>query len=183
MHILSRTRLSAWFLLAALSISLVLGFTGCISRVDYGPKNPGIVLSGAVLVAPFQNATDDDNAGKAFADLIGAQLASRGLQVVVLPLKPANELGEVPPYTPADLAEAAKKHHASAIIRGTAIEFRYKTDLDGDPVAGVYVEIWGPDAKGPVWQASGSHTGLVYASLALAAQKVTRDVVQRMPLR
>lgn len=160
-----------------------LFFGGCVSRVDYGPRAPGLVLQGTVVIAPFQNATDDDNAGKAFSDLIGAQLASQGLQVVVLPPKTANELGEVPPYTSADLAEAAKKHGASAIIRGTAIEYRYKTDLDGDPVAGVYVEIWGPDARSAVWHASGSHTGLVYASLASAAQKVASDVVQKMPLR
>ncbi len=164
-------------------LCFVLALAGCVSRVDYGPRRAAFSLSGSVVIAPFQNATDDDNAGKAFADLVGAELARQGLNVVVLPPKAPNELGEVPPYSAEDLAEAAKKSQASGIVRGTAIEYRYKTDLDGDPAAGVYVEIWDPAAKGALWHASGSHTGLIYSSLAGAAQKVSRDVVGKMPLR
>lgn len=168
----------------ALSICFcLLGLVGCVSRVDYGPSRPNFSLVGSVVIAPFLNATDDDHAGKAFSDLIGAELARRGMNVVVLPAKAANELGEVPAYTAEDLAEAAKKSGASGIVRGTAIEYRYKTDLDGDPAAGVYVEIWDPEAKAALWHASGSHTGLIYSSLAGAAQKVSRDLVGKMPLR
>ena len=167
-------------IIAAIFSALLVG---CASRVDSGPRTPEIALSGCVIVAPFRNATDDDHAGQAFADLIGTELAARGLEVVMLPPKPVNDLGEAPPYTGEDLAQAARKNGASGIVRGTAIEFRYKTDLDGDPAAGVYLEILDPSAKKTIWHASASHTGLIYSSLAGAAQKVSRDAVARMPLR
>jgi len=171
--------------LPVLSLVVAILFTmgGCASRVDSGPSHPSLTLSGRVLVAPFRNATDDDHAGQAFADLIGTALAVRGLDVIMLPPKPVNDLGEAPPYTNEDLAAAARKHKASGIVRGTAIEFRYKTDLDGDPAAGVYVEILDPDAKNSVWHATSSRTGLIYSSLAQTAQKASRDIVARMPLR
>ncbi len=171
--------------LPVFSLLLAVFFTlgGCASRVDSGPSDPSLTLSGRVIVAPFRNATDDDHAGQAFADLIGTALAVRGLDVVMLPPKPVNDLGEAPPYTNEDLAAAASKHKASGIVRGTAIEFRYKTDLDGDPAAGVYVEILDPDAKNSVWHATSSRTGLIYSSLAQTAQKASRDIVARMPLR
>lgn len=171
--------------LLAFPFALAVFFSagGCASRVDSGPAHPQLTLSGRVIVAPFRNATDDDHAGQAFADLIGTALAVRGLDVVMLPPKPVNDLGDAPPYTNEDLAEAARKDNASGIVRGTAIEFRYKTDLDGDPAAGVYVEILDPGAKNSVWHATSSRTGLIYSSLAQTAQKASRDVVARMPLR
>jgi len=169
--------------LPAILVAALLPLGGCASRVDSGPATPSISLSGRVIVAPFRNATDDDHAGQAFADLIGTALAVRGLDIVMLPPKPVNDLGEAPPYTNEDLAEAARRHRASGIVRGTAIEFRYKTDLDGDPAAGVYVEILDPAAKNAVWHATSSRTGLIYSSLAQTAQKASRDIVARMPLR
>lgn len=171
------------FPLIALISAAVFCAGGCASRVDSGPSDPSLQLAGRVIVAPFRNATDDDHAGQAFADLIGTALAARGLEIVMLPPKPVNDLGEAPPYTNEDLAEAARRHGASGIVRGTAIEFRYKTDLDGDPAAGVYVEILDPMAKNAVWHATASRTGLIYSSLAQTAQKASRDVVARMPLR
>jgi len=164
-------------------VAISLAVLGCASRVDSGPRNPSLALSGTVLVAPFRNATDDDHAGQAFADLIATELSARGLKVVVLPPKPANDLGETPPYTDSDLAQAARKHGASGIVRGTAIELRYKTDLDGDPAAGVYVEILDPSAKLSVWHASATRTGLIYSSTAGTAQKVSHDIVAKMPVR
>lgn len=171
--------------LSVLPLVLValLSVGGCASRVDSGPAKPSLTLSGRVIVAPFRNATDDDHAGQAFADLIGTALAARGLDVVMLPTKPVNDLGDAPAYTNEDLAEAARKNQASGIVRGTAIEFRYKTDLDGDPAAGVYVEILDPSAKNSVWHATASRTGLIYSSLAQTAQKASHDIVARMPLR
>lgn len=164
-------------------LGIAAGLSSCVSRVDAGPQNPSLKLSGHVVVAPFRNATDDDHAGQAFADLIGTALAERGLDVVMLPPKPVNDLGDAPPYTNDDLAQEARRHGASGIVRGTAIEFRYKTDLDGDPAAGVYVEILDPSAKRSVWHASASRTGLIYSSLAATAQKASRDIVARMPMQ
>lgn len=155
---------------------------GCASRVDYGPVKSSLSLSHRVIVAPFRNATDDDHAGQAFTDLMGTELARRGLDVIILPPKPVNDLGEAAPYTDEDLAAVARKQQATGIVRGTALEFRYKTDLDGDPAAGVYVEILDPSAKKSLWHASASRTGLIYASLAGTAQKVSRDVVAKMPM-
>jgi len=155
------TRSSITGLAAILAAALV----GCVSTVESGPANPPIRLSGKVLVAPFTNATDDDNAGRAFADLVATELAARGLDVQILPPKPADELGETKPYSDSELAAAAKKAGVSGIVRGTAIEFRYKTDLDGDPAAGLYVEVLDPSARSPLWHATAARTGLVYAEL------------------
>jgi hypothetical protein len=173
MHILKRLL----FLLAPILIA------GCVSTVESGPAKPDIKLTGTVVIAPFANATDDDNAGRAFADLMATELARHGLVVVSLPPKPTDDLGAVPAYTKEELIQAAKKNNASGVVRGTAIEFRYKTDLDGDPAAGVYVEILDPTNLAAMWHGSSSRTGLVYASLAGTAQTATRDVVARMPIR
>ena len=167
----------------ALITILIAALAGCAAQVNCGPANSKVALSGVVVVAPFRNATEDDHAGQVFSDLIATELSRRGLSVVILPPKPANNLGEATTYTNEDLAAVARKQRASGIVCGTALELRYKTDLDGDPAAGVYVEIRDPSAKNAVWHASGAHTGLIYSSLSGTAQKVSRDVVAKMPLR
>jgi hypothetical protein len=166
-----------WILAVAMSVLLA----ACASRVESGPASPGLSVTGTVILAPFANATDDDHAGRAFTGLFAAELARVGLSVVELPPKPATELGEVPVYERSELAQAARRHGASAILAGTAVEFRYKTDLDGDPAAGVVVEVMGPDAGAVLWRASGSNTGIGFTSLTAVAQRVTQDVTARMP--
>jgi hypothetical protein len=155
---------------------------GCASTVDTGSTDPGMVISGRVLLAPFENATDDENAGKILADLAATELMARGLRVSQMAPKGDGPLGEVQKFSDNDLAVAAKEKGARFIITGAALEYRYKTDLDGDPAVGIRVSVVEASSGKVAWQGSGSNVGVGFSSLTSAAQQVVKDVVSRMPI-
>jgi len=84
-----------------------------------------------------------------------------------------------PPLSQTDLARSVNATH---ILIGTVHEYRYKTDLDGDPAVGITMRLVDAETGETVWQGSSGNVGYAFASLTSAAQKAVRTLVRDMPI-
>ncbi|MFP4260001.1 MAG: hypothetical protein ACLFS1_02875 [Opitutales bacterium] len=137
-----------------------------------------------VLIAPFKNATNDENAGIALEQITASALVARGARA--LQAGQPNGAGEPGTGLPMDRSEDASvmvdEVAADYLLFGVVHEHRYKTDLDGDPAVGLTLRLVDPDTQATVWQGTGSDVGLLRASLTSVSQKVAGDLVAQMPL-
>lgn len=131
---------------------------------------------------PFFNATNDDHAGRALSELTGSALVDRGI-----PLYQTEELllstqGETAAGPDGRYQELASTVGATHLLIGTVHEYRYKTDLDGDPAVGITIRIVDARDGRTVWQGSSSNIGYAFASVTSASQRAVRRLVRRIPL-
>ena len=157
--------------------------TGCATRVIDGDS---VSISSSekvrLLMPPFFNATNDDHAGRALSELTGSALVERGI-----PLYQTEELllssqGETAAGPDGRYQELANKIGATHLLIGTVHEYRYKTDLDGDPAVGITLRIVDARDGRTVWQGSSSNIGYAFASVTSASQRAVRRLVRRIPL-
>lgn len=166
------------------ALATLPAFSGC-SHFAYETKAPEEQKRldiGLALLPPTENATDDENAGRAVSELLGTALFERGVplaQTESLRLK----IG-APKAAGADGGYDAqvKASGATHLILSTVHEYRYKTDLDGDPAVGLTVRIVDAKTGVTVWQGSAGNVGYVFASLSSSAQSTVRRLVARIPL-
>lgn len=135
-----------------------------------------------ILLPPFENATNDEFAGVALKEITASALMAKGVQLYQTE-DVMNRLGM--PEAPAPLGNyeaMAAETGAQYVLLGTVHEYRYKTDLDGDPAVGLTLRLVDVADGRTVWQGTGSNVGFVNASVTSAGQKVAQDLVRRMPL-
>lgn len=173
-------------ILAALpALAAIAPLTGC-SSFRYTSKTENraeekLRIESALLV-PADNATDDENAGRAITELVGTALFERGVplyQTESLRKRVANPKAAGDAGTYADLV---KETGASHIVFATVHEYRYKTDLDGDPAVGVTIRVVDAKTGRTVWQGSSGNVGYVFASLSSSSQHAIRLLVAKIPL-
>jgi len=172
--------------LVLLAIICAVGFaiiSGCATRVVDGDS---VALDSSekvrLLMPPFFNATNDDHAGRALSELTGSALVDRGI-----PLYQTEELllstqGETAAGPDGRYQELANTVGATHLLIGTVHEYRYKTDLDGDPAVGITIRIVDARDGRTVWQGSSSNIGYAFASVTSASQRAVRRLVRRIPI-
>lgn len=157
--------------------------SGCATRVYDGDSTH---FDGSekvrLLMPPFYNATNDDHAGRALTELTGSALVERGI-----PLYQTEELilstqGETAAGPDGRYRELAQTVGATHLLIGTVHEYRYKTDLDGDPAVGITIRIVDARDGRTVWQGSSSNIGYAFASVTSASQRAVRRLVKRLPV-
>ena len=79
-------------------------------------------------------------------------------------------------------AELARTVGATHLLIGTVHEYRYKTDLDGDPAVGLTLRLIDAATGQTLWQGSGTNVGYAFASVTSAAQKAVRALVRDLPV-
>lgn len=157
-----------------LLLSLLLVLAGCsTSTVVYHGSGRVTGVPLRVKLPIFVNATDDEHAARCMTDLTASALAERGVDVLQVE---AEATGGATPGK-AGAGGAPTRY----LVQGTVDEYRYKTDLDGDPAVGVTVRVVDSVSGHVVWQGSGMKVGVFFASLTTTAQKVARAVVGRIP--
>ena len=153
----------------------------CSSVVYHGGQSGSLYVE-RLLMPPFVNATDDEHAGRALTEMMGSALVEAGIplyQTEDLYNQPAaTEEGATPPTR----AELARSVNATHILVGTVHEYRYKTDLDGDPAVGITMRLVDAETGETVWQGSSGNVGYAFASLTSAAQKAVRTLVRDIPV-
>jgi hypothetical protein len=167
----------------AFILLIPLLLAGCASAT-YSGGQKGLPAGGEVRVFLPQvaNATDDEHAGRAITELMSSALFERGIPVVQSEQALVKARAENAAGTDGLFLEAARSLQANYLLIGTVHEYRYKTDLDGDPAVGVTVRLVDVKDGQTLWQGSSARVSVLFASLSTASQRTVRDLVARMPL-
>ncbi len=155
--------------------------SSCSSVVYHGGQSEGSLYIQRLLMPPFINATDDEHAGRALTEMTGSALVEAGI-----PLYQSEDLFQKTitkdkEQAPMSQTELARSVNASHILIGTVHEYRYKTDLDGDPAVGITLRLVDAETGETVWQGSSGNVGYAFASLTSAAQKAVRTLIRDFP--
>jgi len=167
-------------LITALAASLAV--TGCRSTLQHGGVPRVDPAQVKILLPAFSNATDDEHAGRALTEITASVLLKEGLPLVQKEPVLVKTRGEKAPGLDGLYTEAAKQIGATHLLIGTVHEYRYKTDLDGDPAVGVSLRLIDAQTGETLWQGSSSKVKVFFASLTGTAQAAVERLVEKMPL-
>lgn len=164
-----------------IALCLIVLSAGCATVVTEGGAT-GTLRVERLLLPPFINATDDEHAGRALTEMTGSALVEAGLplfQTEELLIRSAADKAQGPDGR---YAEVARTVGATHLLIGTVHEYRYKTDLDGDPAVGVTLRLIDAATGQTLWQGSGGNVGYAFASVTSASQKAVRALVRDLPV-
>ncbi len=155
----------------------LLFLTACSSIKYEGPAGTLLARKDVkILLVTFDNATDSESAPIALTAMTASTLSSSkvnyGTTDSNLPPLKNKETGERSTWF--DIAREGGYTH---LLRGTVHEYRYKTDLDGDPAVGVSMRLINVADSTTVWHASSSATGYAYASLSSASMQAVTQLI------
>jgi hypothetical protein len=165
-----------------LTVCLSVVLSGCATVVHHGSQQGNAIPVARVLLPPFVNATDDAHAGRALTEITGSLLVQAGVplfQTEESLIKSGADQAQGPDGR---YAELARTIGASHLLIGTVHEYRYKTDLDGDPAVGVTLRLVDAATGQTLWQGSSGNVGYAFASLTSASHKAARSLVQQLPV-
>ncbi len=143
---------------------------------------PSPLLDGGArwAVVPFSNQADAPDAGARAAAIAAARLRLRGLAVTEYSPPPPD------PRALPDL-DGERGHRAGLawarrggfqyILTGSVQEWRYKSGLDGEPAAGITVQVLDAASGRVLWSATGARAGWGRASVAGTAQRLLRRLL------
>jgi hypothetical protein len=169
-------------LLRIVSLALAVASAGCSSVVYHGGQRGSAIPVSRVLLPPFVNATDDEHASRALTEMTGSALVEAGLplfQTEETLIKSSAEQAQGPDGRYAELARTVNATH---LLIGTVHEYRYKTDLDGDPAVGITLRLVDAATGQTLWQGTSANVGYAFASLTSAGQQAARALVQQLPV-
>lgn len=166
-------------LLASCSFLLL---SGCATVVTQGTQAGPAIQVTRLLLPPFVNATDDEHASRALTEITGSAVVEAGLplfQTEETLIKSATDKAQ---GSDGRYAELARTIGASHLLIGTVHEYRYKTDLDGDPAVGVTLRLVDASTGQTLWQGTSGNVGYAFASVTSAGQKAVRALLREMPV-
>lgn len=165
-----------------LLIGVLLGAAGCANVVTTGTSGGDAVAISRLLLPPFINATDDEHAARALTEMTGSALVQAGIplyQTEELVIRTAADQAQGPDGRYATIARSVGASH---LLIGTVHEYRYKTDLDGDPAVGVTMRLVEASTGRTVWQGTSGNVGYAFASVTSASQKAVNHLIAEMPV-
>lgn len=163
-------------------LSLILFVSGCAHVVTTGSSTGENLTIGRLLLPPFVNATDDEHASRAITEMTGSALVQAGIplyQTEDLVIRTAQDTAQGPDGRYAEIARSVGATH---LLIGTVHEYRYKTDLDGDPAVGITMRIVQASTGETVWQGTSGNVGYAFASVTSAGQKAVNRLVSEIPV-
>jgi len=166
-----------WFLL---SVTLILA--GCASVVHQGHARRLDASAVRIFLPQFANATEDEHAARAVTELAASALLERSVPLVQTEAALVHSRAENAAGADGLYLETARSLKATHLLIGTVHEYRYKTDLDGNPAVGISLRLVDVTDGHTVWQGSSSRVSVFLASLSKTAQRAVRDLVAQLPL-
>lgn len=163
-------------------LCLLLLASGCAHVVTTGSSTSENLMISRLLLPPFVNATDDEHASRAITEMTGSALVQAGIalyQTEELVIRTAEDSAQGPDGRYAEIARSAGATH---LLIGTVHEYRYKTDLDGDPAVGITMRIVNAASGETVWQGTSGNVGYAFASVTSAGQKAVNRLVAEIPV-
>ena len=160
--------------------ALVLCALAACSTVDRG-RAPALQANAEWTVLPFANHTETPMAGNRAESVAEALLHARGV-------------GKVKRYTSTAQQEAlfdagdtkrqeqalawAREQGVRYALAGTVDEWRYKVGVDGEPAAGITLQIIDVHSGDILWSGAGGKSGWSREALSAVAQKLIRELLQ-----
>lgn len=154
---------------------------GCASLTTRQAANDLEGIQMRLFVPPFFNATVDEHAGRALTELTTTAILRRGIPLIQTEAALAQSRKENAAGPEGLYMETARSLQATHLLIGTVHEYRYKTDLDGNPAVGLTLRLVDATDGRTVWQDSRSEVGFMFASLSTVAGKAVRSLVSRIP--
>jgi polysaccharide biosynthesis protein PelC len=164
-------------------IVVLLGVcTGCQTTVHHGGSGAVDAQDITIYLPPFANATDDEHASRALTELTATALYERGLPILQTEAVLTKSRAENAAGADGMYLEGARALNATHLLIGTVHEYRYKTDLDGDPAVGLTLRLVDAQNGRTLWQGSSAKVSVLFASLTKASQEAVRHLVNRIPI-
>jgi len=162
----------------------LLAATGAIallaacSTLDRG-QPPQLERKASWVVLPFANHTETPMAGSRAQAIAQSLLVARTGKVLVAPTNTQQEAL----FDAADEArrqqalEWARSQKVRYALTGTVEEWRYKVGVDGEPAAGVTLQIIDVATGEMLWSGSGGKSGWSREALSAVAHKLIRSLL------
>ena len=135
-------------------------------------------------IVPFANNTEVPQAGNRATSITAGVLRSRGIRT--LPVYPTNKNCSkliVCPNAITTVEQAlkwARRHQIHYVMMGAVNEWDYKVGLDGEPIAGVALQLYHVQSGNMVWSSVGSKIGNSRSGLTVIAQKLITEMLSTL---
>ncbi|MDW7644339.1 MAG: hypothetical protein SCI25_04805 [Desulfuromonadales bacterium] len=171
--------------LVFLVITLMLLAAGC-TTIHQSARGT-VPLEAEWVVLPFVNNTETPYAAERAEAITTALLYARGVQQVKLvPAEVLQEDSLLPSRGEKNLQTAlqwAQNRGIAYAVSGTVTEWRYKVGLDGEPVAGVTLQVLALPGGEVVWSGSASKSGWSRASVSAVGQQILEKLISSIEVR
>lgn len=139
------------------------------------------------VVLPFINTTETPFAAERAEAIVTALLYARGVQRVVnVPIDSASDGDALPDRGVKRRQEGlewAKKQNIHYALQGSVTEWRYKVGLDGEPVAGMTMQLIDLTDGKVLWSGSSGKSGWSREAVSAVAQQVLEKLINTIELR
>lgn len=161
-------------------VAQIIGLAGALlvlascSTVQVG-KAPSLERSAKWAILPFVNQTETPQAGLRAESITENLLRADGIASMK---KYPSAMNTETLFEPADRKQFdaalawARAENIKYGVAGTVDEWRYKVGIDGEPAAGVTLQLIDVQSGDVMWAASGGSTGWSRESLSGVAQKL-----------
>lgn len=160
--------------------ALVLCALAACSTVDRG-RAPALQANAEWTVLPFANHTETPMAGNRAESVAEALLHARGVGKVKRDTSTAQQeaLFDAGDTKRQEQALAwAREQGVRYALAGTVDEWRYKVGVDGEPAAGITLQIIDVQSGDILWSGAGGKSGWSREALSAVAQKLIHELLQ-----
>lgn len=166
-----------------LLLCMMLLMVGC-TTINQSARKP-VPFDQEWVVLPFLNNTETPYAAERAEAVATALLYTRGVQrLSAYPATTKDDEQMLPDRGTKrrqDALEWARKKGIRYALVGTVTEWRYKVGLDGEPVAGVTLQVLDLQDGSVLWSGSGSKSGWSRDAVSAVAQQVMEKLVNTIP--
>lgn len=131
-------------------------------------------------MAVFANNTEIPQAGYRAMNITAGVLRSKGIQYIgFYPATKCSKLIVCPNNVPAieKVLAWARHKHIQYVMMGAVNEWDYKVGLDGEPTAGVSLQLYNVQSGTLIWSSVGSKIGTSRSGLAVIAQNLISEML------
>lgn len=168
-----------------LIVAGLLILNGCSTLHQGGRESAPLAETWVVI--PFVNNTETPFAAERAEAITTALLYARGIKrVITVPQEPSADADVLPDRglkRNKQGIEWAKKNNIRYAVTGTVTEWRYKVGLDGEPVAGMTLQLIDLTNDKVMWSGSSGKSGWSREAVSAVAQQVLEKLVATIELR
>ena len=172
-------------MLRSLLLLILLLLVGCTTMNQSARQ--AVPFDQEWVVLPFINNTETPYAAERAESVATALLYARGVQRISGYLSERKEDEQLLPdrgiKRQQEAREWAKKKGMRYALIGTVTEWRYKVGLDGEPVAGVTLQLLDLQDGSVLWSGSAGKSGWSRDAVSAVAQQMMEKLLDTIPAK